>query len=74
MDYLVSCPCGHTLDRHDSRGCNARTCACLLTPEVALQSATDVIRKEYGYQPQAVWMLGEAHNLRALRRGTSPRR
>jgi hypothetical protein len=48
MTDLVSCPCGHAFERHDSAGCHGEyprgSCECLLPPAQALDSAVSVVR------------------------------
>jgi hypothetical protein len=42
MNYLVACPCGHALDRHDDAGCrggNGDPCACRNDAGFALDAA-----------------------------------
>jgi hypothetical protein len=49
MDYLVYCPCGHTVSRHEAKGCNGDRrvrCACRLTRWEALDAAVDEVRTE----------------------------
>jgi hypothetical protein len=51
MKYLVICPCGHALDRHDASGCtgDGRPCACRKDVELALDAAvTDARRNPWG--------------------------
>jgi hypothetical protein len=49
MTELISCPCGHALERHDSAGCVGEyrrgSCECPLTPAQALDSAVDAVRR-----------------------------
>jgi hypothetical protein len=43
MDFLISCPCGHTLERHDVRdGCNR--CTCSRNRVAALDAVIETIR------------------------------
>jgi hypothetical protein len=47
MKYLVFCPCGHTLDRHASAGCDGapRTpCDCRFDQRAALNAAIERVR------------------------------
>jgi hypothetical protein len=42
MKYLVICPCGHTLDRHDESGCAGDDrfgCSCRCDQRAALDAA-----------------------------------
>lgn len=42
MKYLVICPCGHSMDRHEQDGCGGDgwPCECVHTQEGALDAAT----------------------------------
>lgn len=47
MTYLVLCPCGHTVERHDERaGCGGDRfpCGCRRPPWEALDAAIDDVR------------------------------
>jgi hypothetical protein len=49
MTDLVSCPCGHAFERHDSAGCCGAyprgRCECSLSPAQALDSAVNAVRR-----------------------------
>ena len=51
MDNLVSCPCGHTLERHDDSGCAGErgSCSCARTSLEALDAA--VAQERAGVPP-----------------------
>ena len=56
MNYLVLCPCRHTIESHNAYGCKgerARRCTCRLAPGRALDAAIDVVRSTY-WREQAV--------------------
>ncbi len=41
MQYLIHCPCGHTVARHRAAGCNgsrASRCTCTRTPDEAFEA------------------------------------
>jgi hypothetical protein len=42
MLYLISCPCGHTVELHDSEGCGQ--CRCVRSRGEALDAAIDAVR------------------------------
>ena len=51
MKYLVSCPCGHALDRHEAAsGClgdgHSRDCSCARGPDEALDAAVLAVRSD----------------------------
>ena len=43
MDYLVDCPCGHALGRHDVSGCAGPGCTCERARWEALDAAIDTV-------------------------------
>jgi hypothetical protein len=48
MDYMISCPCGHTLEVHESAlGC-AR-CECTRDRQTCLDAAIEIARAERAY-------------------------
>jgi hypothetical protein len=47
MKYLVYCPCGHALDRHDMEGCAGDghlPCGCPRSQDIALDAAIEHAR------------------------------
>ncbi|HEX3469266.1 MAG TPA: hypothetical protein VHT05_14395 [Candidatus Elarobacter sp.] len=47
MKYLIFCPCGHALDRHDMEGCSGdgrMPCPCPKSQDVALDAAIEHAR------------------------------
>jgi|HubBroStandDraft_1064217.scaffolds.fasta_scaffold50644_2 hypothetical protein len=50
MKYLVMCPCGHALERHDLHGCEgdarSRACTCKRDQSAALEAAVDAVRSD----------------------------
>jgi hypothetical protein len=63
MKYLVSCTCGHSLERHGLRGCagdGSRACTCERDPGRALEAAIDDVRSRPWATPEAVSSAGDA--------------
>jgi hypothetical protein len=51
MDWLVLCPCGHALTSHDWEGCRGdrfAQCACVHSPQSALDAAIEASRLKTG--------------------------
>lgn len=57
MGYLVSCPCGHAVDRHDHAGCHAQ-CACRRTPRESL----DAVISDVNVRVRAARYFGSSAN------------
>ncbi len=57
MLYAVSCPCGHTADRHDARGCRGsrdERCDCARDCTRAVEAAIDAMTvRAYAAPPDA---------------------
>lgn len=49
MTNLISCPCGHTLGRHNEAGCHGAQigdgCTCTFAPSEALDAAVAAVRR-----------------------------
>lgn len=49
MNTLVTCPCGHTLEQHDTGGCDGdrlRPCFCRRDRSLALEAAVGEVRSK----------------------------
>ncbi len=55
MNYLVLCPCGHSLERHDAAGCRGRDswCECENDAGRALEAAINDVRSTHWYREQS---------------------
>lgn len=55
MDSMVLCPCGHAMTFHDWGGCRGdrfARCACVRTPQAALEAAVEDSRLKTEPEPQ----------------------
>lgn len=68
MNYLIACPCGHTLDRHLDGGCfgdRRGPCRCRLMLAEALDAAIDL-------QRSALWANRHGDDQSVDRRNAQP--